>query len=72
MVFLHNAKLFANKANVKLLQWHVRECKKHAMLCHPTDGIQWRNFDQKHMGIFHGGEEYKIWVKYMAYHFIYL
>jgi hypothetical protein len=26
----------------------VRECKKDAMLRHPADGIQWRNFDQKH------------------------
>jgi hypothetical protein len=40
--------LFANKANTELLQWHARECKKDAMLHHPTDGIQWRNFDRKH------------------------
>jgi hypothetical protein len=26
----------------------VREHKKDAMLHHPTDGIQWRNFDRKH------------------------
>jgi hypothetical protein len=26
----------------------VRERKKDAMLRHPTDGIQWRNFDRKH------------------------
>jgi hypothetical protein len=32
--------LFANKANVELLQWHMRERKKGAMLCHPPDGIQ--------------------------------
>jgi hypothetical protein len=37
-----------NKANVELLQWHMRECKKDAMLCHLADGIQWRNFDRKH------------------------
>jgi hypothetical protein len=30
------------------LQWHARERKKDAMLHHPTDGNQWRNFDQKH------------------------
>jgi hypothetical protein len=41
-------RLFTNKANAELLQWHVRECKKDAMLHHPTDGIQWRNFDWKH------------------------
>jgi hypothetical protein len=40
--------LFTNKANAELLQWHVRERKKDAMLCHPTDGIQWRTFDRKH------------------------
>jgi hypothetical protein len=40
--------LFMNKVNIELLQWHVRECKKDAILCHPTDGIQWRNFDWKH------------------------
>jgi hypothetical protein len=37
-----------NKANAELLQWHARECKKDAMLRHPVDGIQWRNFDRKH------------------------
>jgi hypothetical protein len=26
----------------------MRERKKDAMLCHPADGIQWRNFDWKH------------------------
>jgi hypothetical protein len=26
----------------------VRESKKDAMLDHPADGIQWRNFDRKH------------------------
>jgi hypothetical protein len=40
--------LFADKANAELLQWHARERKKDAMLHHPTDGIQWRNFHQKH------------------------
>jgi hypothetical protein len=37
-----------NKANVELLQWHVRERKKDAMFRHPADGTQWRNFDRKH------------------------
>jgi hypothetical protein len=37
-----------NKANAELLQWHTRERKKDAMLHHPIDGIQWRNFDRKH------------------------
>jgi hypothetical protein len=37
-----------NKANAELLQWHVGERKKDAMLCHPADGIQWRNIDRKH------------------------
>jgi hypothetical protein len=37
-----------NKANAKLLQWHTREHKKDAMLHHPANGIQWRNFDRKH------------------------
>jgi hypothetical protein len=32
--------LFANKANIELLQWHVREHKKDAMIHHPADGIQ--------------------------------
>jgi hypothetical protein len=40
--------LFTNKANAELLQWHTRECKKDAMLHHPADGIQFRNFDRKH------------------------
>jgi hypothetical protein len=44
----HLQRLFTNKANAELLQWHARERKKHAMLRHPTDGIQWRNFDWKH------------------------
>jgi hypothetical protein len=39
--------LFVNKANAELLQWHMRERKKDAMLPHPADGIQWRNFDRK-------------------------
>jgi hypothetical protein len=39
---------FTNKANADLLQWHTRERKKDAMLHHPADGIQWRNFDRKH------------------------
>jgi hypothetical protein len=41
-------RLFANKANAELLQWHARECKKDAMLHHPADGIQWRNLNWKH------------------------
>jgi hypothetical protein len=40
--------LFMNKANAELLQWHEREHKKDAMLHHPSDGNQWRNFDRKH------------------------
>jgi hypothetical protein len=40
--------LFANKGNAELLQWHERERKKDAMLHHPDDRIQWRNFDRKH------------------------
>jgi hypothetical protein len=36
-----------NKANVELLQWHMR-AQKDAMLYHPADRIQWRNFDRKH------------------------
>jgi hypothetical protein len=54
-----------NKANTKLLQWQAGECKKDAMLHHPADEIQWRNFDQKHkdfaaevrnIGFCHGSE----------------
>jgi hypothetical protein len=37
-----------NIGNAELLQWHARERKKDVMLHHPTDGIQWRNFDRKH------------------------
>jgi hypothetical protein len=37
-----------DKANVELLQWHVRERKKDAMLRHHADRIQWRNLDRKH------------------------
>jgi hypothetical protein len=44
----HIWQLFANKANVELLQWHTRGRKKDGMLCHPADGIEWRNFDRKH------------------------
>jgi hypothetical protein len=44
----HLRLLFTNKANAVLLKWHTREHKKDAMLHHPADGIQWRNFDQKH------------------------
>jgi hypothetical protein len=40
--------MLTNKATAELLQWHVRERKKDAMLHHPPDGIQWRNFDRKH------------------------
>jgi hypothetical protein len=36
----HLRQLFVNKANAELLQWHMRERKKDAMLHHPTDGIQ--------------------------------
>jgi hypothetical protein len=43
----HLRRLFANKANAELLQWHATEHKKDAMLRHPADGIQWRNFDRK-------------------------
>jgi hypothetical protein len=44
----HLRQLFTNKANDELLQWHVRERKNDAILCHPADGNQWRNFDWKH------------------------
>jgi hypothetical protein len=44
----HLRRLFVNKANAELLQWHAREHKKDAMLRHPADGIQWWNFDRKH------------------------
>jgi hypothetical protein len=44
----HLRRLFMNKANAELLQWHTREHKKDAMLHHPADGIQWRNFDRNH------------------------
>jgi hypothetical protein len=44
----HLRRLFVNKANAELLQWHARERKKDVMLRHPTDGIQCRNFDWKH------------------------
>jgi hypothetical protein len=44
----HLWRLFVNKANAELLQWHARERKKDATLYHPADGIQWRNFDHKH------------------------
>jgi hypothetical protein len=40
-------RLFVNKANAALLQWHVRERKKDALCRHPADGIQWGNFDRK-------------------------
>jgi hypothetical protein len=33
-------RLFMNKANTELLQWHVRDRKKDAMLRHPADEIQ--------------------------------
>jgi hypothetical protein len=32
--------LFTKKANVELLWWYARECKKDVMLYHLTDGIQ--------------------------------
>jgi hypothetical protein len=41
-------RMFMNKANAELLQWHARECKKDAMPRYPTDEIQWKNFDRKH------------------------
>jgi hypothetical protein len=41
-------RFYTNKENAKLLQWHTREHKKDAMLHHPADGIQLRNFHQKH------------------------
>jgi hypothetical protein len=44
----HLRRLFMNKVNAELFQWHTRERKKDAMLHHPADGIQWRNFDRKH------------------------
>jgi hypothetical protein len=47
-IITHLHWLFVNKANAELLQCHARQRKKDAMLCHPADGIQWRNFDQKH------------------------
>jgi hypothetical protein len=47
-IILHLQQLFSNKANAELLQWHARERKKDAILHHPADGIQWRNFDRKH------------------------
>jgi hypothetical protein len=47
----HLWQLFVNKANAELLQWHAREHKKDAMLCHLANGIQWRNFDRKHKDV---------------------
>jgi hypothetical protein len=47
-VIPHLRRLFVNKANAELLQWHAREHKKDAILCHPANEIQWRNFDRKH------------------------
>jgi hypothetical protein len=41
-------RMFVNKANAELLQWHARECKKDAMPRYPTDEIRWKNFDRKH------------------------
>jgi hypothetical protein len=40
-IISHLRWLFTNKANAELLQWHMREHKKDAMLHHPADGIQW-------------------------------
>jgi hypothetical protein len=57
-------RLFANKANAKLLQWHVREHKKDVMFCHPDDGIQWRNFDQKHQDFTSEVRNIRFGVKY--------
>jgi hypothetical protein len=44
----HLRRLLVNKANAELLQRHMRERKKDAMLRHPADRIQWKNFDRKH------------------------
>jgi hypothetical protein len=50
-IISHLRRLFTNKTNTELLQWHVREHKKDAMLHHLADGIQWGNFDQKHKNL---------------------
>jgi hypothetical protein len=47
-IIAHLQRLFMNKANAELLQWHVRESKKDAMLHHPANRIQLRNFYWKH------------------------
>jgi hypothetical protein len=52
----HLRQLFMNKANA-CCSGTRESAIKDAMLCHPADGIQWRNFDRKH-------KEYKIRVKY--------
>jgi hypothetical protein len=41
-----------NKENAELLQWHARERKNDALLRHPSNGSQWRNFDRKHKDFF--------------------
>jgi hypothetical protein len=33
---------------MKLMFYERQQHKKNAMLYHPADGIQWRNFDRKH------------------------
>jgi hypothetical protein len=38
--------LFANKANAELMRLHDEGRMKDEMLCHPFDGIQWRDFDR--------------------------
>ena len=39
-------RLFRNKDNAKLMQWHKEEFKKDSMLRHPADGSQWRKIDR--------------------------
>jgi hypothetical protein len=42
----HLKQLFANKANAELMRLHDEGRTKDEMLCHPFDGIQWRDFDR--------------------------
>ena len=39
-------RLFRNKDNAKLMQWHKVEHKQDSMLRHPADGSQWRKIDR--------------------------
>ena len=39
-------RLFRNKDNAKLMQWHKEERKQDSMLRHPADGSQWRKIDK--------------------------